>query len=155
MKRFFLVIASVFVLLSGCGSDTEAPAAAKLSAEDVFRALSEYLPQYETQDAAVTAKLLGLDSDQIKECRTAFDADGGPQALIVLQASDEQAALKAAERMDYYLTTLQSSAAQYAPEQLDLLNKGYIFTRNDYAILIVCDDIDAAKQETAKLFANT
>ena len=57
--------------------------------------------------------------------------------------------------MDYYLTTLQSSAAQYAPEQLDLLNKGYIFTRNDYAILIVCDDIDAAKQETAKLFANT
>ena len=60
-------------------------------------------------------------------------------------------ALKAGERMNYYLTTLQSSAAQYAPEQLELLKQGYIYTKDNYSVMYVGATPDNVKKELAKL----
>ena len=151
MKRILAFILTACVLFAGCGTDTSAGSAATGSAEDVFTSLSENLPAYDTQDITIVAKLLGIDADSIVSGASAFAKDGGPEMLIVLETTDEDAALKTGERMNYYLTTLQSSASQYAPEQLDLLKEGYVYTAGKYAVMYVGEQTDAVKKELAKL----
>lgn len=149
MRRILAVVTAVLFLLTGCGTSTAAPA--PKNAEEVFNTLSKQLPAYDQQAAEVTVKLLGIDPETVTNAYAGFAQDGGPQLLVVVEGVDNDAALKAGERMNYYLTTLQNSAAQYAPEQVDMLKSGYIYTKDNLAVMVVSDSVDQAKQELAKL----
>lgn len=152
MKRILSIILAVTFLLAGCGSDTSAgTAASNVSAEEIFSTLSRELPALESQSGELVIKLLGLDPETIVSCNSGFAEDGGPSMVIVLEATDEENALKASERMNYYLTTLQNSAAQYAPADVDLLNNGYVYTKGNCAVLFVGENVEDAKKELAKL----
>ena len=151
MKRILAFLMTACFLLAGCGSDTAEQSVSSASAETIFETLAKELPSYDVQDTSVITKLLGLDADSIVSSAAGFAKDGGPEMLIVLQGADEDAALKAGERMDYYLTTLQNSAAQYAPEQVDLLKQGYIYTSGSYAVMYVGQNTDNIKKELANL----
>jgi len=152
MKRILAFLMTACFLLTGCGTDTSADnSTASVSADAIFEKLSAELPDYDVQDAAIVTKLLGLDADSVVSTAAGFAKDGGPEMLIILEGKDSDAALKAGERMDYYLTTLQSSAAQYAPEQLELLKQGYIYTKDNYSVMYVGATPDNVKKELAKL----
>ena len=152
MKRILAFLMTACFLLAGCGTDTSADnSTASVSADAIFEKLSAELPDYDVQDAAIVTKLLGLDADSVVSTAAGFAKSGGPEMLIILEGKDSDAALKAGERMNYYLTTLQSSAAQYAPEQLELLKQGYIYTKDKYSVMYVGATPDNVKKELAKL----
>ena len=151
MKRILAFLMTVCFLLAGCGSDTSANTSTTVSADAMFETLAKELPEYDVQDAAIVTKLLGLDADSVVSTAAGFAKNGGPEMLIILEGKDSDAALKAGERMDYYLSTLQSSAAQYAPEQLELLKQGYIYTKDNIAVMYVGATPDNVKKELAKL----
>ncbi len=152
MKRLFACIMTLGVLLAGCGTDTSSDIAASVSAEDIFSTLTEAFPGVDLQSGDLVIKLLGVDPDSVLSCNAAFAKDGGPGMVIVLETKDEDAALNASERMNYYLTTLQNSAAQYSPSDVAVLKNGYVYTSGPYAVLYVGEDVDAAKKELAELF---
>ncbi len=149
MKRILAVFFTSILLLCGCGTTSSA---SDLSGEQIYQALTAVMPDLEPQDKTIVVKLLGLDPSSLSNAYAAFEKNGGPQLLIVLESTDEDAALAAAERMNYYLSSLQNSAAQYTPEQSELLNNGYVYTNGVYSIMAVSDSLDQAKKELAKLF---
>ena len=152
MKRILAFLMTACFLLTGCGTDTSADnSTASVSADAIFEKLSAELPDYDVQDAAIVTKLLGLDADSVVSTAAGVAKSGGPEMLLILERADGDAALKGAARMNYYLTTLQSSAAQYAPEQLELLKQGYIYTKDKYSVMYVGATPDNVKKELAKL----
>lgn len=153
MKRILAIILTLSFLIAGCGTDTSSGSAASVSAEDLFNTLSEKLQTVDLQSGDLVVKLLGVDPDSVVSCNAAFAKDGGPGMVIVLEGKDADSALKASERMNYYLTTLQNSAAQYAPADLEILNKGYVYTKDNYAVLYVGESVEDVKKDLAKLLS--
>ena len=151
MKRILAFILAAAFLFAGCGSDTSAGSASAATAEEIFNKLSEDLSSVDLQSGDLVVKLLGLEEDSVVSCNAAFAKDGGPGLVIVLESKTEDDALKAGERMKYYLTTLQNSAVQYSPADVDILKKGYVYTSGNCSVLYVGENVEDAKKDLAKL----
>ena len=76
----------------------------------------------------------------------------GGMPLILAQADDEEKAAEISDAMSYYLSSLQNNASMYSPDQLELLNDGYLVTREKFVILAVCENRTAAEKQVAALF---
>ena len=151
MKRIFSILCTVLLMFStACGADTAE--AEPVNAETVYRSLSDHMENVSPHSSELTARLIGLQEEDIIDAYSSFASDQGAQLLVVVETVDEATALKASERLNYYLATLQNSASQYAPDQLALLNEGYIYTNDNIAVLIVSPTASEAKQELASLF---
>ena len=54
--------------------------------------------------------------------------------------------------MSYYLSSLQNTASMYSPDELKMLNDGYLVTRDHFVILSVCADRTAVEKQAAAIF---
>ena len=150
MKKTVTAALALVCMLAGCGSDTSAAATA--SANDAANALKEELGgNFSEEDAAVITKLLGVEDGDIKDAKAYLDNDNNARMIIVVEAADEDKALYVSDRMDYYVTTLEKSAGMYNPEQLELIDGAYIYTKGNYSILAIADDPAAVKKAVAAL----
>ena len=154
MFRRILCALFVMVLFTGC-SATSAGSAVKdiQSVDDLTALLQSHMSGSDVQTKNVLVTLLRLDPDSIVDAKAVFEKGETGKLAIVILAKDDEAALEAGDRLNYYLSTLQNSAAQYNTDALEMIRNGYIYTRDNVTVLVISDDIDAVKAELAEYFS--
>ncbi|MGN1388471.1 MAG: DUF4358 domain-containing protein [Bulleidia sp.] len=153
MKQLNILAASLFLIsLSACRTE-EAAVREKLTVPSIADALLEcYDVTMTEEDSASLAKLLSISSDRLSDAEGYLSEDRDGQLLFVAEAENEESAAEISDAMSYYLSSLQNSASMYSPDQLELLNDGYLVTRENFVILAVCADRTAVEKQVAALF---
>jgi hypothetical protein len=154
MFRRFLIALLAMVLFTGCSATSaSSPEKEIQSVDDLTTLLQSHMSGAEIQPKDILVTLLRLDPDSIIDARAAFEKGDTGKLAIVILAKDNDAALEAGDRLNYYLSTLQNSAAQYNTNALEMIRNGYIYTRDNVTILVISDDMDAVKAELAEYFS--
>ncbi len=151
-RRIMFTLLSI-VLFSGCSSSTSASVKEVESIDELAGILESHLDASDVQTKDVLVTLLRLDPDSIIDAKAAFEKGETGKLAIVILAKDNDAALEAGDRLNYYLSTLQNSAAQYNTDALEMIQNGYIYTRDNVTLLVISADIDAVKAEIAEYFS--
>lgn len=148
------ILASLLLLISLSACKAEETAAEEdLTVSEIADALLEcYDVPMAEEDSASLEKLLSISSDSFRDAEGYLSEDQDGQLLFVAEADDEEKAAEISDAMSYYLSSLQNNASMYSPDQLELLNDGYLVTRENFVILAVCEDRTAAKKQVAALF---
>ena len=154
MFRRIIISFISFFLLAGCGQDTAAVSKTIESADDLKAILASHLNQSKEESANVLISLLHLDPESVIDAKAVFEEGNTGKMAIVILSKDSDTALETSDQLNYYLTTLKNSAAQYNPEALELINNGYIYTKDNVSVLVISDDISSVKTDLANYFAN-
>ena len=154
MFRRIIISFISFFLLTGCGQDTAAVSKTIESADDLKAILASHLNQSKEESANVLISLLHLDPESIVDAKAVFEEGNTGKMAIVILSKDSDTALETSDQLNYYLTTLKNSAAQYNPEALELINNGYIYTKDNVSVLVISDDMSSVKTDLANYFAN-
>ena len=154
MFRRFLIALISMVLFTGCSATSAGSAVKEIqSVDDLTTLLQSHMSSSDVQTKNVLVTLLRLDPDSIVDAKAVFEKGDTGKLAIVILAKDDEAALEAGDRLNYYLSTLQNSAAQYNTDALEMIRNGYIYTRDNVTVLVISDDIDAVKAELAEYFS--
>ena len=153
MKQLKILASSLLLIsLSACKAE-ETAAEEDLTVSEIADALLEcYDVPMAEEDSASLEKLLSISSDSFRDTEGYLSEDQDGQLLFVAEAEDEEKAAEISDAMSYYLSSLQNNASMYSPDQLELLNDGYLVTRENFVILAVCEDRTAAEKQVAALF---
>ena len=153
MKQLKILASSLLLIsLSACKAE-ETAAEEDLTVSEIAGALLEcYDVPMAEEDSASLEKLLSISSDSFRDAEGYLSEDQDGQLLFVAEAEDEEKAAEISDAMSYYLSSLQNNASMYSPDQLELLNDGYLVTRENFVILAVCEDRTAAEKQVAALF---
>lgn len=153
MKQLKILASSLLLIsLSAC-KEEETAAEEDLTVSEIADALLEcYDVPMAEEDSASLEKLLSISSDSFRDAEGYLSEDQDGQLLFVAEADDEEKAAEISDAMSYYLSSLQNNASMYSPDQLELLNDGYLVTRENFVILAVCEDRTAAEKQVAALF---
>lgn len=153
MKQLKILASSLLLIsLSACKAE-ETATEEDLTVSEIADALLEcYDVPMAEEDSASLEKLLSISSDSFRDAEGYLSEDQDGQLLFVAEADDEEKAAEISDAMSYYLSSLQNNASMYSPDQLELLNDGYLVTRENFVILAVCEDRTAAEKQVAALF---
>lgn len=153
MKQLKILASSLLLIsLSACKAE-ETAAEEDLTVSEIADALLEcYDVPMAEEDSASLEKLLSISSGSFRDAEGYLSEDQDGQLLFVAEADDEEKAAEISDAMSYYLSSLQNNASMYSPDQLELLNDGYLVTRENFVILAVCEDRTAAEKQVAALF---
>ncbi len=153
MKQLKILASSLLLIsLSACKAE-ETAAEEDLTVSEIADALLEcYDVPMAEEDSASLEKLLSISSDSFRDAEGYLSEDQDGQLLFVAEADDEEKAAEISDAMSYYLSSLQNNASMYSPDQLELLNDGYLVTREKFVILAVCENRTAAEKQVAALF---
>ncbi len=152
MFRRIMISFITVLMLAGCGQDTASVAKAIESADDLEQMLASHLGSSTEETANVLISLLHLNPDSVVDAKAVFEEGDTGRMAIVIVSKDNDTALETSDQLNYYLTTLKNSAAQYNPDALKLINDGYIYTKDNVSILVISDDLSAIKSELANYF---
>ncbi len=145
MKKLMCIL--LMFCLYGCAQKQEST-----SSEKIIETLQVYLPEdTEEQDPEVIRRMLDIDKASIREIRAFAGKSENEQLLYVVEAETERDALAAAERLEYYVNSLKNSAKMYRPEQLELIGKAFVIVHENYAVLVICENIDEARKTIAEM----
>ena len=145
MKKLMCIL--LVFCLYGCAQKQESTSSAK-----IIETLQVYLPEdTEEQDPEVIRRMLDIDEAGIRELRAFAGKTENEQLLYVIEAETEKDALAAAERLEYYVNSLKNTAKMYEPEQLALIDKAFVIVHENYAVLVICEDIDEARKAIAEI----
>ncbi|MDY3234054.1 MAG: DUF4358 domain-containing protein [Erysipelotrichaceae bacterium] len=147
-----LTAAMVLVSLSACR--TEKPAdREELTVSSIADALLEcYDVPMTEEDSASLENLLRISPDSFSDAKGYLSEEQDGQLLFVAEAADDETAAEIYDAMSYYLSSLQNTASMYSPDELKMLNDGYLVTREHFVILSVCADRTAVEKQAAAIF---
>ena len=154
MFRRIMISFLSLVLLAACGQSSASLSPSNTaSADALLEILASHLNDPKEEPANVLINLLHLDKDAITDVKATFEEGDTGRLASVVVAKDNETALEVSDQLNYYLTTLQNSAAQYNPEALERIRNGYIYTRDNVSVLVISDDIADVKSDIANYFS--
>ena len=132
MKKFCLL------LLAAAGKPLKELVSGVISAEGLVS-----LPRTDLED------IIGIDPEDFTEAVYMQDEGMGGREVLVLRASDKDAAARIASLLENYLENRRKETRNYAPEAYKLLEAAKVETKNLTVALI--SDEQAAKLTTSLL----
>jgi len=149
MKKFCLLLLAAAVLFSftACSSSQTPSTAGKPLKELVSGVISAEglvsLPRTDLED------IIGIAPEDFTEAVYMQDEGMGGREVLVLRASDKDAAARIASLLENYLENRRKETRNYAPEAYKLLEAAKVETKNLTVALI--SDEQAAKLTTSLL----
>ena len=123
-----------------------------ISSERIIETLKVYLPDdTEELDPDAIRRILDISETGIREIRAFAGKAANEQLLYVIEAETDRDALAAAERLESYVNSLKNSAKMYRPEQLELIETAFVIVHENYAVLVICENIDEARKTIAEM----
>ncbi len=148
MKRIVTLVLVLLMAASGCSSSSKKES---LSFSQIVDNLVTFMPEDKMmQEGQPVLNLLTFDGE-VKNAQAFFSDKEPEKVLIVVEANDEDSALKISENMKYYVNSLKKSAAMYNPDQVKTIENAYISVKDQFAVLIIADDPDGPKKALAGL----
>lgn len=152
MKRKIVLLISLLILtlaLSACSpaKDPSVISSVSLGCEEIRQAIAQTQSFYEQASPSETEifTYLGLNSGLVADMAMTMDASlTTPDTIAVITATDDKAVMQVKSAMEEYVATKKDEFQNLYPEQLPKLENAVIRVRDNQAVLIICDDPDAA-----------
>lgn len=136
-----------------CACQDTAPAAA-LDMDVLQTALLDAapsLPEMYTRtggmkDAATDfAKFCALDYDKVADYLLLYSAEGKADEIVVIAVNDPAEVSLAEDSLREHWENRLKLYRQYSPAEVKRAEAGALFTQDQYAVLIICDEVQAVK----------
>ncbi len=149
MKKFLLLVLAAAMLLSLSACSSKAPSTAATPLRELVNSVVRTeglvsMPKMDLED------VIGIDPADMKEAVYLQDDGMGGNEVLVVRATDKDAAARVAGLLDGYLEQRRKETRNYVPEAYKLLEAAKVETKNLTVALISGEN---AAENTTKLLA--
>ena len=152
MKKIISVMLALVVLLQcGCGgtktSDTVSMYDLRQTMEAADKSLPEMLNASSADENAADqfAYISDLDYDKVDSFFLSSAKEGTADEIAVVAVKDVNDLDEAKQSLETHRQNRRKLLDQYEPEEVKRIDDGLVFAKDQYAVLIICDDASAVK----------
>ena len=152
MKKIISVMLALVVLLQcGCGgtkaSDTVSMYDLRQTMEAADTSLPEMLNASSTDENAADqfAYISDLDYDKVDCFFLSYAKEGTADEIAVVAVKDANDVDEAKKSLEAHRQSRRKLLDQYEPEEVKRIDDGLVFAKNQYAVLIICDNASSVK----------
>lgn len=152
MKKIISVmLALVVLLLCGCGgtktSDTVSMYDLRQTMEAADKSLPEMLNASSADENAADqfAYISDLDYGKVDSFFLSYAKEGTADEIAVVAVKDVNDIDEAKQSLETHRQNRRKLLDQYEPEEVKRIDDGLVFAKDQYAVLIICDDASAVK----------
>ena len=151
-KRWIAALLAALTLLSLCGCGGKAKVTVPMA--DLKNAMTEAAPSLPemksvSDEDADAAKLFSyfsdLDYDKVEHFFLTYSAKGLADEIAVIALKDPADAAAAKASLESHLKSRIQMYTQYQPEQVPRVENAELFIKDQYVVLIICDEAAAVK----------
>lgn len=157
MKKILSVMLAVIVLLQcGCGgskvSDTVSMYDLRQAMEAADSSLPEMLNASSTEDNAADSfsYISDMDYDKVDSFFLSYAKEGTADEIAVVAVKDLNDVDEAKKSLEKHRENRRKLLEQYEPEEVKRIEDGLVFAKDQYVVLIICDDSSAVKSAFEK-----
>ena len=142
------MLALVVLLQCGCGgtktSDTVSMYDLRQTMEAADKSLPEMLNASSADENAADqfAYISDLDYDKVDSFFLSYAKEGTADEIAVVAVNDID---EAKQSLETHRQNRRKLLDQYEPEEVKRIDDGLVFAKDQYAVLIICDDASAVK----------
>lgn len=150
IKRIAVILLLVF--LCGCGSDSAKETVSMYDLCATMEAADSSLPEmlYVSSENDTADKLLGhvsdMDYDKVDCFFVSYSKEAKADEIVVIAVKDKADVNEAKQSLEEHRQSRIQLLDQYEPEEVRSLEDGLIFTKDEYAVLIICEDPDSVRK---------
>ena len=152
MKKIISVMLALVVLLQcGCGgtktSDTVSMYDLRQTMEAADKSLPEMLNASSADENAADqfAYISDLDYGKVDSFFLSYAKEGTADEIAVVAVKDVNDIDEAKQSLETHRQNRRKLLDQYEPEEVKRIDDGLVFEKDQYAVLIICDDASAVK----------
>ena len=152
MKKIISVMLALVVLLQcGCGgtktSDTVSMYDLRQTMEAADTSLPEMLNASSADENAADqfAYISDLDYDKVDSFFLSYAKEGTADEIAVVAVKDVNDIDEAKQSLETHRQNRRKLLDQYEPEEVKRIDDGLVFAKDQYAVLIICDDASDVK----------
>lgn len=152
MKKIISVMLALVVLLQcGCGgtktSDTVSMYDLRQTMEAADKSLPEMLNASSADENAADqfAYISDLDYGKVDNFFLSYAKEGTADEIAVVAVKDVNDIDEAKQSLETHRQNRRKLLDQYEPEEVKRIDDGLVFAKDQYAVLIICDDASAVK----------
>lgn len=152
MKKIISVMLALVVLLQcGCGgtktSDTVSMYDLRQTMEAADKSLPEMLNASSADENATDqfAYISDLDYDKVDSFFLSYAKEGTADEIAVVAVKDVNDIDEVKQSLETHRQNRRKLLDQYEPEEVKRIDDGLVFAKDQYAVLIICDDASAVK----------
>lgn len=152
MKKIISVMLALVVLLQcGCGgtktSDTVSMYDLRQTMEAADKSLPEMLNASSADENAADqfAYISNLDYGKVDSFFLSYAKEGTADEIAVVAVKDVNDIDEAKQSLETHRQNRRKLLDQYEPEEVKRIDDGLVFAKDQYAVLIICDDASAVK----------
>ena len=136
------VVLTIAVIFSACTSI--------FTAKAVYDLRAEAKAQTETQEDGVVILdqyeyVSDLPYDKVENFLLSYSTTGKADEIAVIAVKDSADVTKAADSLRAHVESRRKLFLQYGPAEAARVEKAQVFTKDQYAVLIICDDSPTVK----------
>lgn len=151
-SRFIPVLSLILIicLLGGCSSqkattvDMADLQSAMLAADCSLPAMTCVNGETEGADELFTY-LSDLTYDKVSDFFLSYSTEGKADEVAVITLKNASDVDLAQKSLETHVKKRLQLFQQYSPDQAELIEEAAVFTSENYAVLIICDDVNAVK----------
>lgn len=152
MKKIISVMLALVVLLQcGCGgtktSDTVSMYDLRQTMEAADKSLPEMLNASSADENAADqfAYISDLDYGKVDSFFLSYAKEGTADEIAVVAVKDVNDIDEAKQSLETHRQNRRKLLDQYEPEEVKRIDDGLVFAKDQYAVLIICDDASTVK----------
>lgn len=151
-----LIFSTALMLLSGCGqktSDTVSMYDLRQTMEAADSSLPEMLCASNSDDDPEDkfSNVSDMDYKKVDSFFISYAKEGGKaDEIVVIAVKDKNDVDEAVKSLENHREDRKKLLEQYEPEQVKRIEDGVVFSKGQYAVLIICDDVSAVRSAFEK-----
>lgn len=161
MKKILSIMLAAIVLLQcGCGgtkvSDTVSMYDLRQTMEAADPSLPEMLNASSAEDDAADSfsYISDMDYDKVDSFFLSYAKEGTADEIAVVAVKDLNDVDEAKKSLEKHRENRRKLLEQYEPEEVKRIEDGLVFAKDQYVVLIICDDSSAVKSAFEKAITN-
>ena len=116
-----------------------------MAAKEYEQALKDFRKILELDPADQFAYISDLDYDKVDSFFLSYAKEGTADEIAVVAVKDVNDIDEAKQSLETHRQNRRKLLDQYEPEEVKRIDDGLVFAKNQYAVLIICDDASAVK----------
>lgn len=152
MKKIISVMLALVVLLQcGCGGTKTSNTVSMYDLRQTMEAADKSLPEMLNASSADEnaadqfAYISDLDYGKVDSFFLSYAKEGTADEIAVVAVKDVNDIDEAKQSLETHRQNRRKLLDQYEPEEVKRIDDGLVFAKDQYAVLIICDDASAVK----------
>lgn len=148
----FVLAVLLTALLCGCGTGKTEDTVSMYDLDAAMEAADSSLPEMlyaSSEDGNAEEQfthISDMDYSKVDSYFVSYSKEGKADEITVIAVKDSSDVTEAKESLERHRKSRVKLLSQYEPGEVKRMEDGVIFTRGQYAVLLICDHTDAVRR---------